>query len=194
MNNDSLHPQLARIAVLLGVLAMALAVCLPLQAQTNSRGEQFFIVSSVDQKTHQLVLMHPTQLTVAANITPKTICLGEDGKKMSPSTLRAGDTVWAILKTEKGGATDLVSIREGAMTQAELQKLYLHYSTTAPPTPPSIPIKASPLNPPPQSGSEQPSADPPTPIGSNALLRGQHRPGEIHRRPHGPGAPARTNP
>lgn len=174
-------------------LVMVLAISLPLQAQTDSKGEEFFIVSSVDQKNHQLVLMHPTQLTVAAVVSPQTVCISEDGKKMSTSALRAGDTVWAILKTGKNGVTKLVSIREGAMTQAELQKLYLHYSTPTPSTPPTIPLKPSPLNPPPQSGAAQPPATVPAVNGSNAMLRGQHRPGEPHRHPHGPGGPADSN-
>lgn len=192
--NNTFHRQFAFLAVTAGALLMTLALCLPAQAQTNSRGEEFFIVSSVDQKNHQVVLMHPTQLTVAATISPQTICIGENGKKLSPSALRAGDTVWAILKTGKNGVTDLVSIREGAMTEAELQKLYLHYSTSNPSTPPPVPLKPSPLNPPPQSGSAQPPAIPPVAAGSNAMLRGQRRLGEAHRRSHGPGALAHSNP
>lgn len=194
MNNRSVRRHL----ILLGTAAVtflaALGLCLPLQAQTNSRGEEFFIISSVDQKTHQVVLMRPTQLTVAAGVTAKTICLGENGKNMNPNSLQAGDTVWATLKAGKNGAENLVSIREGAMTETELHKLYLHYSAPTMSTPPPIPLKPSPLNPPPQTGTAQsPAAVPPVPNGSNAMLGGQRRLGEKHHRSHGPGAPAHSN-
>lgn len=188
MNNRFIRRHLAFLGSTAATFLMTLALCLPLQAQTNSRGESFFIVSSVDQKTHQVVLMRPTQLTVAADVSPKTICLGEDGKKMSASQLRAGDTVWAILKAGKNGTESLVSIREGAMTETELQKLYLHYSAPAVSTPPAMPLTPSPLNPPPQTGVASPPAGAPNATGSNAMLRRQHRPGELHPHPQGPGS------
>lgn len=193
MNNTFFHRYLAPLACVAGTFCMTLAFCIPAGAQTNSKGEEFFIVSSVDQKTHQLVLMRPTQLTVAAEIGPQTTSLGENGKKINPSTLRAGDTVWAVLKTDRDGSVHIVRIREGAMTEAELQKLYLHYSTSMPTDPTLPPLKPSPLNPPPQSGAAQPPASIPPVAGSNAMLRGQHRVGETHRRSHGPGGPARSN-
>jgi hypothetical protein len=193
MNNNSL---IRRHLTLLGAatLLMTLALCLPLQAQTNSKGEEFFIISSVDQKTHQVVLMRPTQLTVAADVTAKTICRGDDGKSMNTNNLQAGDTVWAIIKAGKNGAENLVSIREGAMTETELQKLYLHYSAPAPSTPPPMPVKPSPLNPPPQTGTAQPPAATAVPEGSNAMLQRQHRLNETHHHPHGPGASGHSNP
>lgn len=191
MNNSFLcRHHLACLVATAAAFALTLVLCVPLQAQTNSKGEAFFIISSVDQKTHQVVLMHPTQLTVAANVGPQTICLAENGKKMSASALRAGDTVWAILKAGKNGAENLVSIREGAMTQAELQRLYLHYSTSSPSEALPPPVKPSPLNPPPQSGAAQSPATVPSMLGSNAMLRRQRRPDETPRRPHGPGGPA----
>lgn len=192
MNNTFFRRCLAPLTCAAGAFCMTLALCLPVRAQTNSKGEEFFIVSSVNQKAHQLVLMRPTQLTVAAEVGPQTICLGEDGKKISPSTLRAGDTIWAVIRTDKDGVSRIVRIREGAMTEAELQKLYLHYSTGAPAAP-SSPLKLSPLNPPPQSGATQPSPSASSGAGSNTMLRGQHRLAGTHRRPHGPGSPARAN-
>lgn len=193
MNNTFVRRYVALLAALAGAFLMTGALCLPLQAQTNSRGEEFFIISSVDQKTHQVVLMRPTQLTVAANVGAQTICRTESGEKMSASALRAGDTVWAVLKG-KSGAENLVSIREGAMTEAELQKLYLHYSASPLSTTPPASVKPSPLNPPPQSGTAQPPAPGPNATGSNAMLQRERRPGELHRHPHGPGGPAHNNP
>jgi hypothetical protein len=163
------------------IIGMVLALATSARAQTNSKGEEFFMVSSVDQQTHQVVLMRPTQLTVAANVGPQTRCLTENGQKMSPSNLKAGDTVWAVIKPGKNGAMNAVSIREGAMTQAELEKLYLHYTTTAPAEPPVKPI---PLNPPPQSGTVQaPATTPSTSAPSDATLRGKHRPGHANHHP-----------
>ncbi len=192
MNNSFIRRHLALPGVAAVTFLLALVLCLPLQAQTNSRGEEFFIISSVDQKTHQVVLMRPTQLTVAADVTAKTVCLGDNGKNMNTNNLQAGDTVWAIVKAGKNGAENLVSIREGAMTESELQKLYLHYSTTAPSGPPPMPVKPSPLNPPPQTGTVQPPVAAPNANGSNAMLHRERRPGDTH--PHGPGGSAHTNP
>lgn len=181
MNNICLHSQFCRFGRLLGVLSISLALAAPLWAQKNSKGEEFFIISSVDQQTHQVVLMRPTQLTVAADFGAQTVCLGEKGEKMTPKDLRAGDTVWAILKTGKGGAASALRIREGAMTQAELQRLYLHYSTSAPAEPP---VKPMPLNPPPQSGTSQapPSGTAPV-VSSDATLHRAPKSGRSRRHP-----------
>lgn len=177
------------LAILAGTFVLALTLCPPLHAQTNSRGEEFFIISSVDQKTQHVVLMRPTQLTVAASITPQTVCVSEKGQKMTLSELRAGDTVWAVIKTGKSGVATALRIREGAMTQAELHQLYLHYSTAGPVEPLAKPI---PLNPPPQSGTVQPSANDPAANGSNATLRCARRPGDTRPHHHGPGGTAHS--
>jgi len=189
MNKAIIRLHFSGFAILAGVFVLALSLCTPLQAQTNSKGEEFFIISSVDQKTHQIVLMRPTQLTVAASVGPQTICLGEKGQKMTLSELRAGDTVWAIVKTAKNGTATASRIREGAMTQAEMQRLYLHYSPTAPDEPLAKPV---PLSPAPQTGSDQPPPVAPSANGSNAVLRRSRRPGDTHIHRHGPGGPAHS--
>ncbi len=179
-NGIPIRLHLSRLAMLTGVLSLGLALSAPLWAQANSQGEEFFIVSSVDQQTHQVVLMRPTQLTVAADFGPQTVCVGEKGQKMTPKDLRAGDTVWAIIKNGKNGVVNALRIREGAMTQAELQRLYLHYSTSAPTQPPLKPV---PLTPPPQSGSTQtPSAVPPA-VTSDATLQHPRKPGHSSHHP-----------
>lgn len=190
MNKAIIRLSFSNIAMLAGAFVLASALCMPLQAQTNSKGEEFFIISSVNQKAHQVVLTRPTQLTVAANFSPQTVCLGEKGQKMTLNELRAGDTVWAVIKTGKDGATTALRIREGAMTQTELQQLYLHYSPAAPAEPP---IKAIPLNPPPQSGTTQPSATAPSSDGSDASLRRSRRPGDSRLRHHGSGGTVHLN-
>lgn len=175
------------LALLSSAFLMAMAVCPSVHAQTNSRGEEFFIISSVDQQKHQVVLMRPTQLTVVADLGAQTEYLGEKGQKLTPKDLRAGDTVWAVIKGEKGGAVSALRIREGAMTQAEMQKLYLHYSE---PAEIEAPIAPKPLSPAPESGGTQPqpssvpSAAPTSTAPSNATLQRSHKPGHT-RHPHG---------
>lgn len=187
MNKAMVRSHFSKLAIPAGLFVLALALCTPLRAQSNSKGEEFFIISSVDQKTHQVVLMRPTQLTVAASVGPQTVCLDEKGQKLTLSELRAGDTVWALIKTSKSGVAAALRIREGAMTQAEMQRLYLHYSTGASGEPLAKPV---PLSPAPQTGSAQPPAILPLSGGSNASLRGARRPGDTRIHRHGPGGPA----
>ena len=169
-------------------LCLAFLMISPLWAQSNSRGEEFFMISSVDQQNHQVVLMRPTQLTVVADFGLQTVCLGEKGQKLTPKDLRAGDTVWAVVKPGKKGGENLVRIREGAMTQAELQKLYLHYTPAMPATPPIAP---KPLSPAPERGSVQPQpasapgSEPASAAPSNATLHHSHKPGHTTNHPHG---------
>ncbi|MGB6484936.1 MAG: hypothetical protein WBE86_15735 [Candidatus Acidiferrales bacterium] len=180
MNKVPVCMQFLRLAPLAGALLLALALSAPLWAQANSKGEEFFMISSVDQQTHQVVLMRPTQLTVAANFGPQTVYLGEKGQKMTPKDLRAGDTVWAIIKTGKNGVVNALRIREGAMTETELRRLYLHYSTGSSNQPPIAP---KPLSPAPESGSVQtPSAVAPI-VPSDATLQRAHKPGHGNHHP-----------
>jgi type IV secretory pathway protease TraF len=112
--------------------SLAAALSTPAKAQspvssTNSRGEQFYVISSVDVQKHQIVLMRPTQLTVVASTSDQTTYLGEQGQKLALKDLRAGQTVWATLRKEKNGQQSVLKIREGAMTVAELHRLFLDY-------------------------------------------------------------------
>lgn len=182
MNKTLIRLHFFGLAAAAGTLSIALALSSPLWAQANSKGEEFFMISSVDQQTHQVVLMRPTQLTVAANLNPGTIFLGDKGEKMTPKDLRAGDTVWAIIKTGKNGVVSAVRIREGAMTQAELRRLYLHYSTGSSNQAPLTPM---PLSPAPESGSTQTGTTNAPPVPPDATLRRTHRAGHGRRHPQG---------
>lgn len=170
---------------------MALCFSVPLRAQSNARGESFYIISSVNFKTHQIVLMQPTQLTVVANFSPQTAVLDENGKKLTTKDLKAGDTVWAVVKKDKKNDDASVQrIRMGAMTQSELRKLYLNYPANGTP---NVPIR--PIKPTPETGVVQPqSASPgaqPGQAGHNPAAPGARQPGHpdhVHARPpHGPG-------
>lgn len=119
-----------RISIFPALLAMALAAAALAQSHrvaSDIRGEQFYVISSVDMQKHQIVLMHPTQLTVVAAANDQTAYLGEKGEKLGLKDLHAGQTVWATLRKDNRGQITAVRIREGAMTVAELHKLYLDY-------------------------------------------------------------------
>ena len=168
------------ISFALGIL-LALATSAPTWAQAhpkNAQGEEFFIVSSVDLQKHQVVLMRPTQLTVVATIGPQTSYIGEKGQKLDVKAMKAGDTVWAIIKTERDGTVTAVRLRQGAMTVAELHKLYLSNSSTGANTM-SMPPPA-PMTPRPQSGAQ---AIPPSGAAPFSRRMGHGGPGARHHRP-----------
>lgn len=89
-------------------------------------GEQFFIVASVDLQKSQLLLKHPTEVTLLAHVDDKTKYLDSAGKPTQLSNLRAGDTVWVTLSNGSSGPT-AVQVRKGEMTVAELHRYYLDY-------------------------------------------------------------------
>ena len=93
----------------------------------DTRSEQFYMISSVDMQKHQIVLMRPTQLTVVATTNDQTAYLGEQGQKVALKDLRAGQTVWATTRKDKTGQVVAIRVRAGAMTVAELHKLFLDY-------------------------------------------------------------------
>jgi hypothetical protein len=89
-------------------------------------GEQFFIVASVDLQKSQLLLKHPTEVTLLAHVDDKTKYLDSAGKPIQLSNLRAGDTVWVTLSNASSGAV-ATRVRKGEMTVAELHRYYLNY-------------------------------------------------------------------
>jgi hypothetical protein len=115
--------QIAALVLAFGSLASAQVP----KAPADSAGEHFYIISSVDIQKHQVVLMEPTQLTIVATADNKSVFLGEQRQKLALTDLRAGQTVWALLRKDKSGKRLIVRIREGAMSIAELHRLYLDY-------------------------------------------------------------------
>lgn len=94
--------------------------------KTDSSGEQFYIIASLDQSKSEILLKRPDEVTLLLNATPKTQYFDETGKALKLSDLRAGDTVWV---TSTGGAQPTaVRIRKGQMTIAELHRYYLDYA------------------------------------------------------------------
>src|SRR5487761_710113 len=153
---------------------VALAASAPAWAQANpknAQGEEFFIISSVN------MLMRPSQLTVVANFSNQTTYTDEKGQKLNISAMKAGDTVWAVVKRAANGTVTVLRLRQGAMTPAELHKLYLGNSSTG-----SIPMpvpRPAPMTPRPLSGAQAAH-----PLGRPAY---SNRPGRAKMRPHGPG-------
>lgn len=155
---------------------LAFAISMPAWAQTqpkNAQGEEFFIVSSVDLQKHQVVLMRPTQLTVVATIGPQTTYLGEKGQKLDVKAMKAGDTVWGITKPGPEGSVKAVRLRQGAMTPAELHKLYL--------TAPARNTYSVPMTPRPQSGAQ--AAPPAISSGGSPYSTQLNHPRTRHHRP-----------
>ncbi|HEV2615395.1 MAG TPA: hypothetical protein VGU63_02160 [Candidatus Acidoferrales bacterium] len=167
------------IPVAVGLL-LTLAISSPSWAQAhpkNAQGEEFFIVSSVNLQKHQVVLMRPTQLTLVATIGPQTSYIGEKGQKLDVKEMKAGDTVWGITKPGPDGSILAVRLRQGAMTPAELHKLYLQL--------PASNTYSAPMTPRPQSGEQaapQTTSSVGAPHYSTQLGRPRtrsHRPGAV---------------
>lgn len=106
-----------------GLLALSVTMAQTPQQQ-QSRGDSFFIISSVDAKKQQLVLKLPTEVTEIVQVTPATAYRDEEGKPLKLEDLRAGDTVYATLSRNAEGTLTVVSIRRGPMTLEELHKRY----------------------------------------------------------------------
>jgi hypothetical protein len=93
--------------------------------KTTEKGEQFFIIASIDQTKSEILLKRPDEVTLLLNATPKTQYFDESGKPLKLSDLRAGDTVWVV--ATGGAQPTAVHIRKGQMTIAELHHYYLDY-------------------------------------------------------------------
>jgi len=117
---------------ILGVLVIAGltisgALGFPPQERKNDAGEEFFIISSVNSSSSQLVLKRPTEVTLSMKVDDRTKYLDEKGKELKLADLRTGDTVWVLSPDSKDSMRVAVRIRKGAMTVAELHKLYLDF-------------------------------------------------------------------
>ncbi len=89
-------------------------------------GEEFFIVASIDLQKSQILLKHPTEVTLLAKVDPSTKFADENGKPLKLSDFRAGDTVWVTIAGGASGSS-AVALRKGEMTVAELHRYYLDY-------------------------------------------------------------------
>ena len=103
---------------------------IPLHAGTPpqaSAGEEFFIISSVDAKNHQIVLKRPTEVTELVVVNEKTVYQDEDKEAIEFKDLRAGDTVWVSFAKSSERSRLVARIRKGPMTVEELHRRYVQF-------------------------------------------------------------------
>ena len=114
-------------AMLAAVVATA---AVPMSAAKNqpaaSPADEFFIISSVNQKKNQLVLKRPTEVTVLMEVNDQTVCQDEAGKAIHLKDLRAGDTVFVGSRHKPDGNYVATRIRKGYMTREEVHSRYLN--------------------------------------------------------------------
>lgn len=111
----------AGVPMLPGVTAGAQSTRKAQKAPTDS----FFIISSVDAQKQQMVLKLPTEVTEVVQVESSTIYRDEQGRPLKFDDLRAGDTVYAVLRKSATGRLIVVSIRRSPMTLEELHRRYL---------------------------------------------------------------------
>jgi hypothetical protein len=90
---------------------------------TREHRNEFFIVSEVNPKRHQLILEMPTQITMVMHLNKKTVFENRQGHRLPLTDIRAGDTVYVTYLREDGSSTAL-TIRRGPMTVAILHTRY----------------------------------------------------------------------
>ncbi len=90
-----------------------------------SASGDFFIVSSIDPKTQQIVLKRPTEVTQLVQVNAQTQYIDENGQPLKLQSLRAGDTVFVVLLQKSAAVPIATTIRRGPMTVDILHKRYL---------------------------------------------------------------------
>ncbi|HEV2498512.1 MAG TPA: hypothetical protein VGY31_02905 [Terriglobia bacterium] len=115
-------------ALLLSTLLLMGAPIAAAQAQApggNYSGD-FFIITSVNKKNHELFLKAPTEVTKLVLVNDKTEFLDQEGKRMTFADLHAGDTVYVTTDRSSAGAEPVAArVQEGPMTSAILHSRYL---------------------------------------------------------------------
>lgn len=115
-------------ALLLSALLLTGAPITAAQAQVlsgNYSGD-FFIITSVNKRNHELFLKAPTEVTKLVLVNDKTEFLDQEGKRMTFADLHAGDTVYVTTDRSSAGAEPVAArVQEGPMTSAILHSRYL---------------------------------------------------------------------
>jgi hypothetical protein len=117
---DRQRPQRIWAGMALAGLSLVLATCV--SAQPTPSGE-FFIISSINPAKQQVLVKHPTEVTQVVRVDAHTTYIDQRGKPITLTDLRAGDTVYIMLRAK---TDSVLEIRKGPMTVAELQRRYLH--------------------------------------------------------------------
>jgi len=122
----SLLSLLAGMLLLVGILNLSAAGgAQGAQKAQKNPADSFFIVSSVDAQKQQMVLKLPTEVTKLVQVTPSTVYRDEQGRPLKFEELRAGDTVYAVLRQDGIGNSIVVTVRRAPMTLEELHRRYL---------------------------------------------------------------------
>lgn len=96
------------------------------QALGGNYSGDFFIITSVNKRNHELFLKAPTEVTKLVLVNDKTEFLNQEGKRMTFADLHAGDTVYVITDRSSDGAEAVAArVQEGPMTSAILHSRYL---------------------------------------------------------------------
>ena len=122
MKPRTLRMTLALAAVVFAALPVAAA---DREQARSARGDEFFIISSVNASKHELVLKRPTEVTELMAVTDSTVYVDEQGKPLHFEDLRAGDTVYVAYTNRSDGPPVALRIRRGPMTLEELHRRYL---------------------------------------------------------------------
>lgn len=123
---NSLFSVLAGMLLCMGMLhPPAAAGAQGSQATQKAHADSFFIISSVDAQKQQMVLKLPTEVTKLVKVTSSTVYRDQQGRMLKFDDLRAGDTVYAVLRQNGKGNPIVVSIRRAPMTLEELHRRYL---------------------------------------------------------------------
>jgi hypothetical protein len=118
--SESLNLKMGIVMIALGML-VALSSGLALGVEKSAQGgktagDEFFIISSVDMKSQQLVLKRPTEVTELMTVDAKTQILNEERKPITLKNLRAGDTVFIASRPTPNAERIATRIRQGPMT------------------------------------------------------------------------------
>lgn len=119
---------LTLVVALLSALLLASAPITAAQAQApgGSYSGDFFIITSVNKRNHELFLKAPTEVTKLVLVNDKTEFISQEGKRVTFADLHAGDTVYVVTDRSSAGAEAVAArVQEGPMTSAILHSRYL---------------------------------------------------------------------
>ncbi len=125
MNKKLLSSALFAVLVAMILSTGSAALAARKAASARETRNEFFIVSEVRLKRHQLVLELPTQITKVMFLNDKTVFENKQGRRLPLTDMRAGDTVYVTYAQESGNAVAL-TIRQGPMTVAILRQRYFN--------------------------------------------------------------------
>lgn len=112
-------------AAMLAALLLSVGAVAPAAAAQTFEGD-FYIISSINKRNHELFLKAPTEVTQLMQVNDKTAYLNEEGKPIAFADLRAGATVYVVSRKPSSDAEPIAErVQEGPMTAAILHARYL---------------------------------------------------------------------